>query len=219
MQRHGVSNTIDAFALKAINSAIGLKFLRGVCIEKADALFLQCPAAYRAGFLSAAQLRDYARDPRTELSEKFLGEALSRGDQCYAICDSDTLAAYGWYSFGRTPIGLSDLVLNFSPEYVYMYKGFTDTRYRGQRLHAIGMTRALQHYLSCGYKGLVSYVEAQNFDSLKSCFRMGYAVFGSIGVTCFLGRYYAFASPGCTRFQFRLEHTQSGAAHLTFGKS
>jgi hypothetical protein len=32
-----------------------------------------------------------------------------------------------------------------------MYKGFTLKRYRGQRLHAIGMTRALEHYLSRGF--------------------------------------------------------------------
>jgi hypothetical protein len=218
-QHHGLSNTIYALALKAINAAFGVKVLRGVRIENPEASFLQCPAAYRAGFLSASQLRAYARDPKSEISEAFLAQALSRGDQCYAICDGDTLAAYGWYSFGSTPIGLSDLVLKFSPEYVYMYKGFTDTRYRGQRLHAIGMTRALQHYRNCGYKGLVSYVEAQNFDSLKSCFRMGYAVFGSIGLSSVLGRYYAFASPGCKRFHFRLEHTQRSVANLTFGKS
>lgn len=64
-------------------------------------------------------------------------EAQARGDQCYAIRDDNVLAAYGWYSFGYTPIGLPGLVLNFSP-----YKGFTDSRYRGQRLHAVGNARA-----------------------------------------------------------------------------
>lgn len=62
-QQHGLSNTIDAFALKALNAAFGLKFLRGVCIANPDASFLQCPAAYRAGFLSAAQLRAFEGGP------------------------------------------------------------------------------------------------------------------------------------------------------------
>jgi hypothetical protein len=130
---------------------------------------------------TASELREEARDPRTELSNSFLDEALRRSDQCYAIRDGRVLAAYGWYAFGSTPVGLSDLVLNYHPQYVYMYKGFTDTRYRGQRLHAIGMSRALAHYLSSGYQGLVSYVT-------RLCWH-----------------YVTFSSPGCKRFLFRLE--------------
>jgi hypothetical protein len=88
-----------------------------------------------------------------------------------------------------------------------MYKGFTGRDYRGQRLHAIGMTRALQHYLDGGYGGIVSYVESTNFDSLKSCARMGYRVFGSIYAVELLGRWFAFSSPGCARFGFRVAST------------
>jgi hypothetical protein len=88
-----------------------------------------------------------------------------------------------------------------------MYKGFTDKRYRGQRLHAIGMTRALQHYLDTGYRGIVSYVESTNFDSLKSCFRMGYEVFGSVYVLQLFGRYFTLSSPGCKAFDFGVTST------------
>ena len=198
LHSHGFWNTVFAFSLKALNRVFVLKILRGVCVEQADASFLNVPQNYQADFLAADELRSYACDPQTEISDEFLDQALTRGDQCYAIRDAGTLAAYGWYSGGSTPIGLGDLVLNFSRHYVYMYKGFTDTRYRGQRLHAIGMTRALARYLSGGYNGLVSYVEAHNFDSLKSCFRMGYRVFGSIYVVRIFGRYHAFSSPGCS---------------------
>ena len=100
-----------------------------------------------------------------------------------------------------------------------MYKGFTDPRYRGQRLHAIGMTRAMRHYKNNGCKGLVSYVEARNFDSLKSCLRMGYRVFGSVYVTRIFGRYVALSSPGCRRFDFRLRSAQVHPAYRTFAKA
>jgi hypothetical protein len=216
---HGLSNTLDAYVLKALNRVFVIKILRGVCVEEADASFLSLPQNYRADFLSADELRKYSSDPKTEISSEFLDEALARGDQCYAIREEETLAAYGWYSAGSTPIGLGELVLNFSRQYVYMYKGFTDERYRGQRLHAIGMTRALAHYLSGGHNGLVSYVEAQNLDSLKSCFRMGYRVFGSIYVVRIFDRYHAFSSPGCSRFGFRLDDAVTGAPGLTFGKN
>lgn len=212
-------NTIYALGLKAINSVFALRILRGVYVEAPEASFLQCADGYTAEFLSTEKLREYARDPSTELSDSFLDKALARGDQCYALREGDALAAYGWYSSGATPVGIADLVLTFNPRYVYMYKGFTDTRHRGRRLHAIGMTGALQHYRGSRYRGLVSYVEADNFDSLKSCVRMGYSVFGSIYVTRFFGRYFSFSSPGCSRFDFRLRHAAPDPGLLRFGKS
>jgi hypothetical protein len=218
-ERHGFKNTLYAIALKAINSVFVLRILRGVYVQAPDASFLECPEGFSAEFLSTQTLREYARDSKTELSDAFVDEALGRGGQCYALREGRTLAAYGWYSSGSTSVGIGDLVLAFDPRYVYMYKGFTDTRYRGQRLHAIGMTRALQHYKNSRYEGLVSYVEAHNFDSLKSCARMGYHVFGSIYVTRIFGRYFAFSSPGCNRFDFRLRHAGVDSASLRFGKN
>ena len=217
--RHGLARALYALGLKWINSAFVLRILRGVYVVAPDASFIEHPDAYEAEFLSTQKLREYAQQPNTQISDAFLDKALARGDQCYAIRDGETLAAYGWYSSGRTPVGIGDLVLTFDPRYVYMYKGFTDTRYRGQRLHAIGMTRALRHYRNSGYRGIVSYVEAQNFDSLKSCFRMGYSVFGSIYVIRVFGKYFAFSSAGCWRFEFRLRHAEPDPAALRFGKN
>jgi hypothetical protein len=218
LARHGFWNTLYALALDWIGSIFVLRILRGVYVEAPDPSFLRCHDPYTAGFLPAPELREYTRDPQSELSASFLDQALARGDECYAIREGQTLAAYGWYSFGRTPVGIGDLVLTFDRRYVYMYKGFTDPRHRGQRLHGIGMTRAMRHYKQNGRKGLVSYVEARNFDSLKSCLRMGYRVFGSVYVTRIFGRYVAFSSPGCRRFDFRLRSAQIDPAYRIFAK-
>ena len=145
------------------------------------------------------------------MSRAFVDEALRNGDECYAMRDGETLAAYGWYSTRPTPIHPAELVLQFAEGHIYMYKGFTDKRYRGQRLHAIGMTRALQHYLDAGHRGIVSYVESTNFDSLKSCFRMGYEVFGSVYVVRIFGAYFTWAGPGCDAFGFRVTSKESPA--------
>jgi hypothetical protein len=205
----GIAEKLKRKGLRALDSLCGLKILRGLHVEHPDPTFLRCAAGLTAGFLSASELRGYARLPGTDISERFLDEALARGDECYAIRDGEALAAYGWYSFGRTPVGMRGLVLAFSPGHVYMYKGFTAARYRGRRLHAIGMTRALHHYVGRGYKGIVSYVEAANLESLRSCQRMGYRRFGSIYVLRIFGRTHALSSPGCARFAFRLERAPS----------
>lgn len=219
VKRHGVANTAYLVAVKSLAQVADFRILRGVFVAQPDAAFLACPAPYEARILGEAELRRFAQDPANELSDEFLDEALARGDQCYAIVHGDRLAAYGWYAFGPTPIGLPGLLLHYRTDCVYMYKGFTHNEHRGKRLHAIGMTRALQHYLSKGYEGIVSYVESINFDSLKSCFRMGYFVFGSVYIVNALGRYFSYSTPGCGEYAFRVERAPvSSAAGVVFGK-
>jgi hypothetical protein len=219
IQRHGMTSTAYDLAMRALNSGTAkVKVLKGVVVERPHPDFLECPR-YTPMLLSEQAIRAAASDPVNEMSQRFVNEALARGDQCFAICDGDRLAAYGWYAFGPTPINLPDLLLHYRSGWVYMYKGFTHADYRGQRLHAIGMTLALQHYRSKGFKGIVSYVESTNFDSLKSCFRMGYTVFGAVYVMRALGRNFAWSSPGCERFDFRVQAPPTGAAPLTLGKT
>jgi hypothetical protein len=219
LKRQGAMNTAHALAMRAVNAVVSFKILKGVTIEQPDADYLAAPATYDAGFLPDSALRAFAADPATEMSPAFVEATLVKGDQCYAICDGPNLAAYGWYATSPTTAGSPDLLLHFDAGYVYMYKGFTDPRYRGQRLHAIGMTRALQEYRRRGYRAMVSYVESTNFDSLKSCYRMGYKVFGSIFVIRLFGRHFAFSSPGCAAYGFRLEIARDRSAGPMMGKS
>jgi hypothetical protein len=204
VRKQGLPHTLSRVTLKAINSVWPCKILKGVTISQVDEDFLKFPDGYTARFLSQNVIREFAKAPEYEMSEDFLKEAFAKGDECYALCDGETLAAYGWYSAKPTRTDMPDLFVQSSEDYVYMYKGFTHTRYRGQRLHAIGMTLALQSYRSRGFAGLVSYVEATNFDSLKSCARMGYTIFGTVYVGKIFGRYFQHRSTGCEKMGFRL---------------
>jgi len=156
-------------------------------------------------FLTQEMLRRFAADPQNHMRASFLEEALAKGDECYGILDGTRLASYGWYSTKPSRIDPPCFILRFRQDYVYMYKGLTHAAYRGQRLHAIGMTLALRHYLARGYRGLVSYVEVNNFDSLKSTLRMGYAVFGTLYAMTLFGQTFAHGSRGCERFGFSVE--------------
>ena len=91
-----------------------------------------------------------------------------------------------------------------------MYNGFTHPSFRGQRLHAVSMMAALRSYAREGLTGLVSYVVAPNFSSLKSCFRMGYVNFGYVAVTKLGGKFICRATPGCARYGFRVEPAPRG---------
>lgn len=205
LRRHGLQRTAYLLAIKIINKFLLFRVLRGMYLSEVNPDYLECPSGYACGFLSEPQLRRYAQDPLNELDGDFLDEALAKGDRCYAVLRNGHMAAYSWYSLQPTRIHPPELLLEFDPRYVYMYKGMTRPEYRGRRLYAIGMNRALQCYQRIGREGLVSYVESHNLDSLKACLRLGYRIFGSIRVLQALGRYGIFATRGCRRFGFRLK--------------
>ena len=192
-------------------------------IETPDPGFLTLPENFHAEFLDAEAIWRYARDPANDLDEESVSRALAANDRCFAIRQGDALAAYGWYSqAGRFHVS-ETLQLHFDPAWAYMYRGFTSAGFRGQRLHAIGMTMALAAYRERGCKGFVSVVESWNDASLKSCFRMGYHEFGTIyevrvgrllGISkpksALLQRHLVVHTGGCDRFGFRLEALNAG---------
>jgi hypothetical protein len=203
-RRYGGRRTVYRAALRAVNTIALVKILRGVSIEKVDSAFLRHPDRFSGGFLNDAVIRRSAADPEIGMSRAFVDEALAKGDKCYGILSGDALVSYGWYSTRPTRIDPPDLMLEFDKEYVYMYKGYTHPAHRGHRLHAIGMTLALDHYKSKGSKGIVSYIEADNYASLTSAFRMGYRVFGSVYILSAFGTLFSHTTPGCKKYDFRV---------------
>ena len=139
-----------------------------------------------------------------ELTSTFLREASLRGDRCYALFDGDTLASYGWYSDLPSPID-EHFVLHFDRGYTYMYKGYTVPAYRGLRLHAVGMCRALRAFTLEGKEGLISYVQSNNFASLRSVARMGYRVFGEVYLLRVGRRAFTYATKRCRDYDFWVE--------------
>ncbi len=184
--------------------------LRGHYVDEINPAYLDIPAPYAAAFHPPRALEEFARDPHTGFSEQFVRQALAQGHKCYGFAHDGALRAYGWYATNPTPVS-PELQLHFSRGYVYLYKAFTHEAHRGRRLYPRGMTRALRHYRSIGYKGMLAYVDATNLNSLKSCARTGFRVFGSIYVVKLFGRHFSWSSPGCGRFGFRVEPASADA--------
>lgn len=193
----GLLRAIYDASIRGINRLVFLRVLKAVEVATPDAKALERRPEFVYGFLSRAILLSCAMTPEYEMSERFLRGALAKNDRCYGILHGQTLASYGWYSTEPTVALTDDLVLSFDASSVYMYKGFTHEQFRGRRLHAAGMAQALQEYRSEGRGGIVSYVESNNYSSLKSCYRMGYSPFGDIVVLRLGGRYFIRSSAGC----------------------
>ena len=172
---------------------------------------------YSCGFMTEAELRSRCDDPALKLHPGFLDEALERGDRCYGILDGDQLVGYGWYGYEPPNRFNEELDIVFDPAWVYMYKGYTLPEYRGQKLHAVGMARALAEVTEMGSNGLISCVAAVNGPSLRSCERMGYEIFGCVNVCRMLNRdgfgpfsdWRISASDGCRPYGFDVVQTDA----------
>jgi hypothetical protein len=218
IRNHGLQAAIYDILIRSVNRFVYMKTLECVVIEQVDAGSMTLPAHLRYARLESARLSLYGRLKENELPEEFVRDALDAGDECYAVIEGNTLASYGWYSKAPTLVD-GNLRLHFNPQYVYMYKGFTAKPYRGKRLHAIGMMLALNEYRKQGFTGLVSYVESNNFDSLKSCYRMGYKSVGRIRVLRLANRYFIRSGQGCSDYGLELEPNsfQPRAATMSCG--
>ena len=209
IRHHGLHKVACAALLKALGYGRWLNVLRCHHVEEINPAFLECPRDYAGSFLAPRALGEFARDREAGISEELLQYAWSKGDKCYGFTRDGELRAYGWYATTPTRVA-PGLRIHFSRDYIYMYKGFTHASHRGKRLFPFGMTRALRHYRAAGYKGMLLYVDARNLDSLKSCARMGWRVFGSVYIATVFGRRLILASPGCSRFGLRMEEVSDG---------
>ncbi|HEY1286709.1 MAG TPA: hypothetical protein VGF58_00175 [Burkholderiales bacterium] len=201
---HGVRNAVWLALLKGLGCDRWICVLHGHFIDEVDPAFTELAEGYAGSFIGERALEAFICDPEMALSAEFVRYALGKGDKCFGFVRDGALRAYGWYA--TTPTRVSpELKIHFARGYVYMYHGVTHASHRGRRLFPAGMARALRHFRAIGYKGMLLYVDATNLDSLKSCARMGWRVFGTLYVVRLFGRNLVYRSPGCSRYGFGLE--------------
>lgn len=202
--RSGLESAIHLSINTLLNKFISFKKLKILIITSMNEESLKIDSRFHHGFLDGTYLKKLSIDSGNELSSSFVESALQKKDECYALTSKDELASYGWYSNRETLTDIHKLKFSFDPSYMYMYKGFTKENYRGHKLHAVGMNWALKKYLDKGYRGLVSYVESTNFDSLKSCYRLGYKDCGSIIVMKIFGKIIKWGHPSLEQYKVKL---------------
>ena len=202
---HGTWRTVKCLGHRATNHIVPHATLVCVSITAADVdpQFLQVPLGFEARFLSARDVNALVQQEEMGVPAKFARSALNKGDRCYALLDANGVVSFGWYSHLPTAID-DDLMFVFDPSYVYMYFGYTLPAYRGKRLHAVGMAKALEQYTREQCCGLISFVESNNFASLRSCERMGYKQVGRIFTTRFGGHRWIHASKECDSLRIRV---------------
>lgn len=137
-----------------------------VCLvlDEVEARQLELPEGFSSRVAGSADLASHIGSPGFSFTRESLARAERRCDECYAVFDGERLASFGSYSL-RTAI--DSYPVYFDSGLVYMHHGFTHPDYRGLRLHAIGMGRALREYQSRGARMIISDVDVRNLSSLK----------------------------------------------------
>jgi hypothetical protein len=203
---HGVGSAFHIFWLKVANKIVTLKILRCAELTKMAPSEFELDPSFQIGFLDGLQISNRFGDGFNDIPAGFSETAVLKGDKCICIIDdSDKIAGYSWFSNKDTPAGLYEMDFIFDPSFIYTYKVFTETAYRGKRLHRQHMNLALSHFQKEGFKGIVCHIYSDNFDSLKSSYRMGFKDVGSIYVVKFLGKVYHFRSPTCKKHKIGLK--------------
>lgn len=215
-RQYGIGAVLHDLQCRLLNKLAYFEVLKGmtVRVENVRDPGLFDAHGYQCRFADAAELQRLAQDDAHQISPDFLRHALARGDRCYALFDGARLAAYGWYTDRPAPLD-EHFALYFDPGWTYMYKGYTLPAWRGQRLHAVGMCRALRALTDEGRNGLISCVASNNFASLQSVTRMGYRIFGQAYLLRAAGWSMTYATAGCRAYRFRV--VPSGAAPMPLG--
>ncbi len=142
-----------------------------------DRRFLRQVEGMQMRFLTAGEVQHFARQGDTDMNLSYVAEATARGDRCFAVLEGDRLASYSWYATAPTGVTV-ELELNFPHPLIYMHHSFTCARYRGRRLHTIGIVQALAHFEASGPATLLAIVSTSNAASMSSCQRAGYRPLG-----------------------------------------
>lgn len=214
--KYGAAATLHDIECRVVNKIVHFQILEGMTVrlhDVKDPRFFEAQG-FDARFVDEDELAKFAHDNVYEVSVDFLRKARARGDRCYALFDGEALAAYGWYSDLPTLID-EHFVLHFDRAWTYMYNGYTVPVYRGKRLHAVGMCRALRAFTEEGKKGLISYVASNNFASLSSVTRMGYRIFGEVYMLRTGSRSFTYATKRCRDYGFWVEPTDPCATART----
>jgi hypothetical protein len=209
VSKHGVGATLYHAAYRAANRITRVAVWDALVLtpDRVDESYLRAPSGILGRWVDAKDMAAYASVEESQLTEEGLVRSIARKDRCYGLFEGEELTSYGWYT--SKPARLSEvsrsLTLRFDPSYVYLYDAFTLPRYRGRRLHGVGMASALDSMVRAGHRGVLSYVDSSNFASLKSCRRVGCDIFGRVTIVRVGAQFVSHCSPACDAYGFTID--------------
>jgi hypothetical protein len=139
---------------------------------------------------------------RWEISERKLKNFLD-GDYCLLIFVDSDLSGYSWVSLKGNPILEGNLRIQIPADFIYGYASFTAPRFRGKNLMLYRRDALLNNPTWAEKKGLLAYVKATNWSSLRGQDKSSYQTVGTIWLIRLKRKYYLWFSQSLKTLGFR----------------
>jgi GNAT superfamily N-acetyltransferase len=158
------------------------------------------------------QLRDATHDEELDLPADFVEGAIARGDECFGAYANGVLVSYLWLAGDWAP-HVNGLIVKVRPPYVYIYKVFTRTTYRGIGIWPALSAAAARTSVGQSRERVMGIIEVDNISSRKTFGKLGAKRVGFAGFIVRRKRCLTFSGRAVKRtgFQFALarEHSRS----------
>jgi hypothetical protein len=128
-----------------------------------------------------------------EVGENKLKNFLN-GDYCMLSFVDAALSGYSWVDLKSKPFIEGNLRIQIPDGYIYGYASFTLPRFRGKRLMLYRRDALLNNPAWKEKRGLVAYVKATNWSSLRGQDRSNYRTIGTIWLMRLKRKYYLWFS-------------------------
>ncbi len=202
--RWGLLRSLHRLTMRAVDKLFGLHVAIVLRRPLRDNIDPPAPApGYEVRVLTDADYQKAVLNPELDLSYGFIEHALNTGGFCMGAFKDDELVAYVWRAFGDAP-GSSQFRLRVTPPLRYGYKALTLPAHRGLRLQSSISLASDQTCIDRGYTTGASYIETDNYASIRSDRRRGAKVVGWIAWLSKGQFRWCYASPGARRFGLTL---------------
>jgi hypothetical protein len=163
------------------------------------------PEGYQFSILTEQELLDFSHDPALGLDDTRFKDWLARGEICIGATLDDKLVAYAWRAFSATPDDYTHSIwVDFNAAATYGRYSFTLPAYRGKHIMPSLWAFGDNYCLDKGKTLSISYIETDNYPSLRAAMRGGYPVVGYAGYIYLFGKLFSFRTPGSKKYGFRL---------------
>lgn len=179
----GVGGVVRGGVNKALLRGAKLSIVHLLSLSPGEVREPSVDSSIQRRFLTPAEVRGYANDPRNGLSPELADRVEAGFDMCFGAVHGDRLANYGWYAFSAVePEHAAGVSLGLPTNVAYIYKAFTHPDFRGRRLNGACVAEAASILSTQGVDLILGIIYWSNEASLRSFERLGFRRLGLLVV-------------------------------------
>ncbi len=170
------------------------------------------PEGCQFSILTEQELLDFSHNRALEIDDTRIKDWLARGELCIGATVDGNLVAHDWRAYSATPHDRKrNIWVDFNADAGYGRYSFTLPAYRGKHIMPSLWAFGDNYCLDKGKTLSISYIETDNYPSMRAAMRGGYPVVGYAGFIYLFGKLFSFRTAGAKQHGFRFFTPRSPA--------